>query len=140
MFFLLNFKCVHACSVAVMSDSCKPMDCIACQTPLPMGFSRQEYCSGLPFLSPVLPVFYTPIFVRYLFYKSYLLVYSLSFHSLSVIHRKDFFNLLKYKLPFFSFVDCIWKVIAKPRSPRFSPMLYSESLTVLHFAFKNSEI
>ena len=25
---------------------------VASQTPLPMGFSRQEYCSGLPFPSP----------------------------------------------------------------------------------------
>ena len=25
---------------------------IACQAPLSMGFSRQEYCSGLPFASP----------------------------------------------------------------------------------------
>ena len=25
---------------------------IACQGPLSMGFSRQEYCSGLPFTSP----------------------------------------------------------------------------------------
>ena len=25
---------------------------VAYQTPLPMGFSRQEYWSGLPFLSP----------------------------------------------------------------------------------------
>ena len=25
---------------------------VACQTSLPMGFSRQEYWSGLPFLSP----------------------------------------------------------------------------------------
>ena len=24
----------------------------ACQTPVSMGFSRQEYCSGLPFPSP----------------------------------------------------------------------------------------
>ena len=28
---------------------CNPMDCIACQDPLSMGFSRQEYWSGLPF-------------------------------------------------------------------------------------------
>ena len=29
---------------------------VACQAPLPVGFSRQEYWSGLPFLSPgVLP-------------------------------------------------------------------------------------
>ena len=25
---------------------------IACQVPLSVGFPRQEYCSGLPFLSP----------------------------------------------------------------------------------------
>ena len=25
---------------------------VACQAPLPMGFSRQEYCSGLPFCPP----------------------------------------------------------------------------------------
>ena len=28
------------------------MDCIARQAPLSMGFSRQEYWSGLPFPSP----------------------------------------------------------------------------------------
>ena len=31
---------------------CDPMDCIACQAPLSMEFSRQEYWSGLPFPSP----------------------------------------------------------------------------------------
>ena len=31
---------------------CDPMDCVACQTPLSMGFSRQEYWSGLPFPFP----------------------------------------------------------------------------------------
>ena len=35
-----------------MLDSCNPMDYIACQTPLSMGFPRQEYWSGLPFPSP----------------------------------------------------------------------------------------
>ena len=29
-----------------------PMNCIACQAPLSMGFSRQEYWNGLPFPSP----------------------------------------------------------------------------------------
>ena len=33
-----------------MSDSVTPWT-IACQTPPPMGFSRQEYWSGLPFPS-----------------------------------------------------------------------------------------
>ena len=33
-----------------MSDSCNPMD--YSQAPLSMGFSRQEYWSMLPFLSP----------------------------------------------------------------------------------------
>ena len=32
---------------------CDPMDCIAHQAPLSMGFSRQEYWSGLPFPSLV---------------------------------------------------------------------------------------
>ena len=35
-----------------MSDSCDSMDCVAHQAPLSMGFSRQEYWSGLPFLPP----------------------------------------------------------------------------------------
>ena len=35
-----------------MSDSCDPIDCVACQAPLSMGFPRQEYWSGLLFLSP----------------------------------------------------------------------------------------
>ena len=30
---------------------CKPMNCVAHQAPLSMGFSRQEYWSGLPFPS-----------------------------------------------------------------------------------------
>ena len=28
---------------------CDPMDCVARQAPLSMGFSRQEHWSGLPF-------------------------------------------------------------------------------------------
>ena len=31
---------------------CEPMNCIACKAPLSMKFFRQEYWSGLPFLSP----------------------------------------------------------------------------------------
>ena len=31
---------------------CDPLDCIAHQAPLSLGFSRQEYWSGLPFPSP----------------------------------------------------------------------------------------
>ena len=34
-----------------MSNYCNPLT-VACQAPLSMGFSRQEYWSGLPFLSP----------------------------------------------------------------------------------------
>ena len=29
-----------------------PVDSVACQAPLSIGFSRQEYWSGLPFPSP----------------------------------------------------------------------------------------
>ena len=43
------------CSCCLLAQSCPtlcdPMD-IACQAPLSMGFSRQEYLSGLPFPSP----------------------------------------------------------------------------------------
>ena len=31
---------------------CDPMDCMVYQAPLSMGFSRQEYWSGLPFPYP----------------------------------------------------------------------------------------
>ena len=31
---------------------CDPVDCVACQAPLFMEFSRQEYWSGFPFPSP----------------------------------------------------------------------------------------
>ena len=41
--------CKFSCSV--MSDSATPWT-IACQAPQSIGFSRQEYWSGLPFPSP----------------------------------------------------------------------------------------
>ena len=37
-------------SHSVLSDSVTPWT-VACQAPLSIGFSRQEYCSGLPFPS-----------------------------------------------------------------------------------------
>ena len=43
---------MQACSVTpVLSDSATPWT-VARQAPLSMGFSRQEYWSGLPFPSP----------------------------------------------------------------------------------------
>ena len=45
--------CVCMCSVAQLCSSlCHPMDCVARQAPLFMGFPRQESWSGLPFPSP----------------------------------------------------------------------------------------
>ena len=41
--FFISFLCPSLCN---------PMDCVACQGPLSMEFSRQEYYSGLPFPSP----------------------------------------------------------------------------------------
>ena len=38
-------------TLSVVSDSAAPWT-VACQVPLSMGFSRQEYWSGLPFPSP----------------------------------------------------------------------------------------
>ena len=39
-------------SRSVMSDSLQPKWTVDHQAPLSMGFSRQEYWSGLPFFSP----------------------------------------------------------------------------------------
>ena len=39
-------------SHSVMSDSLQPPGLVARQAPLSMGFSKQEYWSGLPFPSP----------------------------------------------------------------------------------------
>ena len=45
----IKLYCVCACSVTQSCLTlCDPMDYIACQAPLSMGFSRQEYWSGLP--------------------------------------------------------------------------------------------
>ena len=53
--------------IAVLSESevaqscptlCNPMDCSP-QAPLSMGFSRQEYWSGLPFPSPAIDALVT---------------------------------------------------------------------------------
>ena len=41
-------SCVHAKSLQSCLTLCEPMDCVACQAPLSMGFSRQKYWSGLP--------------------------------------------------------------------------------------------
>ena len=44
-----DFVCVRAQLCLTLYG---PMDCVACQASLSMGFSRQEYWSGLPFLTP----------------------------------------------------------------------------------------
>ena len=44
---------MHGVSSSVMSDSLTPWT-VALQACLSMGFTRQEYCSGLPFPSPFL--------------------------------------------------------------------------------------
>ena len=47
----LNLLLTLSVSHSVMSDSVTPWT-LASQAPLSVGFSRQEYWSGLPFLSP----------------------------------------------------------------------------------------
>ena len=46
--------CVRVFSRSVVSDSLGPYEPVAChgQVPLSMGFSKQEYRSGLPFPTP----------------------------------------------------------------------------------------
>ena len=41
-------KKVKIVSCSVILTLCEPMDCIACQAPLSVGFSHQEYWSRLP--------------------------------------------------------------------------------------------
>ena len=43
--------CVHACALSCVRLCVIPWT-VACGAPLSMGFSRQEYCSGLPFPPP----------------------------------------------------------------------------------------
>ena len=51
---LLSLNIVRVCAKSLQSclTLCDPMGCIASQTPLSMGFSRQECWSGLPCPSP----------------------------------------------------------------------------------------
>ena len=49
----ITIKCMYLHSViSVVSHSLRPYGTVACQAPLSLGFSRQEYWSGLPFPSP----------------------------------------------------------------------------------------
>ena len=43
--------CPHALTCSVVQLFATPWT-VACQAPLSMGLSRQEYCSGLPFPPP----------------------------------------------------------------------------------------
>ena len=49
--WILWFVCVCLCMCSVVSDSETPWT-VACQAPLSMEFSRQEYWSRLPFPTP----------------------------------------------------------------------------------------
>ena len=44
--------CMHACSVSLSVQLFASPWTLACQVPTSMGFPRQKYWSGLPFLSP----------------------------------------------------------------------------------------
>ena len=50
----LIHKIIHVCAKSLQScpTFCDPMDCSPREAPLSIGFSRQEYWSGLPFPSP----------------------------------------------------------------------------------------
>ena len=54
-FLLIFFRCLAYSSGDLVAKSCLTLATpwtVGCQAPLPMGFSRQEYWSGLPFPSP----------------------------------------------------------------------------------------
>ena len=45
---LINSLCMHVKLLQLCLTLCDPLDCVARQAPLSMGFSRQEYWSVLP--------------------------------------------------------------------------------------------
>ena len=45
-------RSINVCACSVTSDSCRLPWTVACEAPLFMGFSKQEYWSGLSFLPP----------------------------------------------------------------------------------------
>ena len=50
---MIDFVCVYVQLLQACLTLCDPMDCsLPDSSPLSMGFSRQEYWSGLPFPSP----------------------------------------------------------------------------------------
>ena len=50
---MLKSECAALCLVTQSCPTlCNPMDCVAHQAPLSMGFFRQEYWSGLPYPPP----------------------------------------------------------------------------------------
>ena len=52
MTLLVIYLCICAKSLQLYLTLCNPKGTVACQAPLSMGFSRQEYWSGLPHLPP----------------------------------------------------------------------------------------
>ena len=52
VFMVVMFSHTYACVHATSLQSCLTLWTVAHQAPLSMGFSRQEYCSGLPFPPP----------------------------------------------------------------------------------------
>ena len=46
--------CACACVLSCLLTLRDSMECVDCQAPLSMRFSRQEYWSGLPFSIPLL--------------------------------------------------------------------------------------
>ena len=49
---LINLLCVHAKLLQLGLTLCDPLDCVARQAPLSVGFSRQEYWNVLPCAPP----------------------------------------------------------------------------------------
>ena len=52
MYIPIVFSSLLLFSGSAVSDSFAAPWTVACQAPLSLGFPRQEYCSGLPFLPP----------------------------------------------------------------------------------------
>ena len=96
------------CLVAQLCQTfCYTMDCIACWVPLSVGFPRQEYWSGLPFLSPDKSFFECMVFFC-VWCPSFNSLWDSSMfcvvtdHSLSLLNRIPLWEYVKIYLSIFT--------------------------------------
>ena len=125
--------CVHARSV--VSDSLRPHGLLACQVPLSMGCSRQEYWSGLPLPPPGIfptqelnPYLLCPLYCRWTLYCwATREAHYGTYHIAIFLKKTIFFQLYLYPHHENIFVICL-------RAPSSQPVsMHPPCFYVIHF-------